>query len=144
MAWSGLPFDVIDGNASVLRTKVQRYPARPVFLVTRLEPVTSKENGADSAKPEKDIPEVSVAADKQRAFLIESPSVQTAPLWEPAGGTLRCKVVIDPEGKVSELLSGTQLCEAVQWSKYRYQPPVQGGHPVQVKTEVEVRFEPRK
>jgi hypothetical protein len=144
MAWSGLAFDVIDGNASVLRTKVQRYPARPVFLVTRIEPVTSKDNSAGSAKPEKDIPEVSVAAEKQSAFLIEGPTVQTAPLWEPAGGTLRCKVVIDSEGKVSELLSGTQLCEAVPWSKYRYQPPVQGGHPVQVKTEVEVRFEPRK
>ena len=50
MAWSGLAFDVTDGHASVLRTKVKRYPARPVFLVTRLKPVTSKENGADSAK----------------------------------------------------------------------------------------------
>ena len=150
-AWSGLPFDVLDGKASVLRARVKRYPARPVFLVTRLQPVPSKEDGGDSAKPkkdaegqDKDIPEVSVAADKQRAFLIEGPTVQTAPLWEPAGGTVLCKVVINPEGKVSELGTGMQLCESVPWSQFRYQPPVQGGHPVNVKTEVEVRFEPRK
>ena len=151
MAWSGLAFDVADGYASALRAKLKRYPARPVFLVTRLQPVTSKENGADSAEPkkddegkEKDIPEVTVPADKQRAFLIESPAVQTAPLWEPAGGTVRCKVVINPEGRVSELETGMQLCETVPWSQFRYQPPVQRGHPVKVKTEVEVRFEPRK
>jgi hypothetical protein len=53
-------------------------------------------------------------------------------------------VVIGPEGKISEMESGAQLCETVPWSKFRYQPPVQGGHPVKVKTEVEVRFEPRK
>jgi hypothetical protein len=150
-AWSGLPFDVTDGHVSVLRARVKRYPARPVFLVTRLTPVTSKENGADSADSkkdaeakEKDIPEVSVAADKQRALLIEGPTVQTAPLWEPAGGTVRCKVIIGKEGKISELETGMQLCEAVPWSQFRYQPPVQGGHSVKVKTEVEVRFEPRK
>jgi hypothetical protein len=151
MAWSGLAFDVTDGHASVLRQMVRRYPARPVFLVTRLLPVTSKESGADSAEPkkdgeaeEKDIPEVSVAADKQRALLIEGPTVQTAPLWEPTGGTVTCKVVINKEGKISELQSGVQLCESVPWSQFRYQPPVQGGRPVKVKTEVEVRFEPRK
>jgi hypothetical protein len=150
MAWSGLAFDVTAGHASALCAKVKRYPARPVFLVTRLLPVTSK-NGADSAEPkkdaegeEKDIPEVSVAGDKQRAFLMEGPTVQTAPLWEPAGGTVRCKVVINPEGKVSELDTGMQLCETVPWSQFRYQPKVQRGHPVKVKTEVEVRFEPRK
>jgi hypothetical protein len=53
-------------------------------------------------------------------------------------------VVIDPEGKISDLESTTQLCESVTWSQFRYQPPVQGGHPVKVKTEVEMRFEPRK
>ena len=98
----------------------------------------------DAAAEEKDVPEVSVAADKQRAFLIEGSPVQTAPLWEPAGGTVSCKVTIDPQGKISELESGAQLCETVAWSKFRYQPPVQGGHPVKVRTEVEVRFEPRK
>jgi len=151
MAWSGLPFDVFDGKASVLRSRVKRYPARPVFLVTRLQPVPPKEDGGDSAKSkkdaeaeEKDVPEVSVAADKQRAFLIEGPTVQPAPLWEPAGGTVLCKVVINPEGKVSELGTGMQLCESVPWSQFRYQPPMQDGHPVNVKTEVEVRFEPRK
>ncbi len=151
MAWSGLAFDVTDGHASVLRAVVKRYPARPVFLVTRLVPVTPKESGAGSAEPkkdakaeEKDIPEVSVAADKQRALLIEGPATLNAPLWQPAGGTVRCKVVIDKAGKISELQTGVQLCEAVPWPQFRYQPPVQGGRPVNVKTEVEVRFEPRK
>jgi hypothetical protein len=146
MAWSGLSFDELDSKVAALRAKVKRYPARTVFLVTRLQPV-----GADSAEPkkdaddtEKDIPEVSVAADKQRALLVEGPAVQTAPLWEPAGGTVRCKVVIDAKGKISELETGIQLCEAVPWSRFRYQPPVERGHPVKVKTEVEVRFEPRK
>lgn len=149
-AWSGLALDVANGYASALCATVKRYPARPVFLVTRLRPVDSTK-GADSAEPkkeagteEKDIPEVSVAGDKQSASLIEGPTVQTAPLWEPGGGTVRCKVVINPEGKVSELETGMQLCEAVPWSQFRYQPPVQRGHPVKVKTEVEVRFDPRK
>jgi len=142
MAWRGLAFDVADGHASVLRAMVKRYPARPVFLVTRLVPVTSKESGAEAE--EEDIPEVSVAADKQRALLIEGPAVQTAPLWDPAGGTVRCQVVINKEGKISETQTGKQLCEAVPWSQFRYQPPVKGGKPVKVKTEVEVRYEPRK
>jgi hypothetical protein len=140
MAWSGLAFDVTGGHAVALCAKLKRYPARPVLLVTRLQPVEPKKD----AGKEKDIPEISVAADKQRAFLIEGPTVQTAPLWEPAGGTVRCKLIINPEGKVSELETGIQLCEAVPWNQFRYQPPVQRGHPVKVKTEVEVRFEPRK
>jgi hypothetical protein len=149
MAWSGLAFDATDGHVSVLRARVKRYPARPVFLVTRLTPVPAKEGGDASAEPKKaaeeeEIPEVSVAADKQRALLIEGPAVQPAPLWEPAGGTVRCKVIIDKEGKISELETGAQLCEAVPWSRFRYQPPVQGGSPVKVRTEVEVRYEPRK
>ena len=151
MAWSGLAFDAIDSQAAILRATVKRHPARTVFLVTRIGPVTSKESGTASAEPkkeaaaeEKNIPEVAVAADKQRALLIEGSPVQPAPLWEPAGGTVSCKVVIDPEGKISDLESTTQLCESVTWSQFRYQPPVQGGHPVKVKTEVEVRFEPRK
>ena len=150
MAWTGLPFDALDAQAAVLRARVKRYPARAVFLVTRIRPVTSKEGGSasepkkDAAAEEKKIPEVSVAGDKQRALLIQGSPVQTAPLWEPAGGTVRCKVAIDPEGKVSELESGAQLCETVAWSQFRYQPTVQGGHPVKVRTEVEMRFEPRK
>jgi hypothetical protein len=150
-AWHNLPFDAIDAQAAVLRATVKRYPARAVFLVTRIRPVKSAEGGAAAAEPKKDaaveeknIPEVSVAGDKQRALLIEGPPVQTAPLWEPAGGTVRCKVVIGPDGKISELESTAQLCESVQWSQFRYKPTVQGGHPVKVKTEVEVRFEPRK
>ena len=151
MVWSGLPLDAIELHGQVLRTRVNRYPARPVFLVTGIRPVkstesttSSKESKKDAAAKEKNVREVSVAGDKQRAFLIEGSPVQTAPLWEPAGGTVRCKVIIDPEGKISELETGAQLCEAVAWSQFRYQPPVQGGHPVKVSTEVEVLFEPRK
>ena len=150
-AWHNLPFDAIDAQAAVLRATVKRYPARAVFLVTRIRPVTATESGAASAEPkkeaaaeEKNIPEVSVAADKQRALLMEGSPVQTAPLWEPEGGTVSCKVVIDTEGKISDLESTAQLCESVPWSQFRYKPTVQGGHPVKVKTEVEVRFDPRK
>lgn len=150
MAWTNLPFDVADGHASSLRTRVKRYPARALFLVTRIQPVTPKEGDAAAAKAKKDagsdedIPEVTVPADKQKALLIEGPTVQPAPLWEPTGGTVNCKVVINKEGKVTELETGAQLCEAVPWSQFRYQPPVQRGKPVLVKTEVEVKFEPRK
>ena len=140
-AWPALAFDVVDSYSNSLHAKVQRYPARPVFLVTRIQPVT---NAADSAKDEKDTPQVSVPADKQRALLVAGPTVLTAPLWEPSGGTVRCKVVIDEEGKIAELNSGAQLCETVPWSQFRYQPTVKSGHPVRVNTEVEVRFDPRK
>ncbi len=147
MAWSNLAFDIADGYSETLCAKLKRYPARPVLLVTRLEPVAS-EKGADSAQPkkdaEKDVPEISVPGDKQNATLIEGAAVQKAPLWDPVGGAVQCKVVINPEGKVSDLETGNQLCEAVPWEKFRYQPPVQRGRPVKVRTEVEVRFEPRK
>jgi hypothetical protein len=148
MAWPGLSFDLADSYSTSLRNKVKRFPARPVFLVTGMEAVSS---AADSAKQKKDAgaaeneaPEVSVPADKQRARLVAGPTVLTAPLWEPSGGTARCKVVIDEEGKVAELDSGAQLCETVPWSQFRYQPTVKGGHPVRVNTEVEVRYDPRK
>ena len=105
MAWSGLAFDVTDGLVSVLRTRVKRYPARPVFLVMRLTPVEA-DAAADAKKAaeaaDKDIPEVAVAADKQRALLIEGPTVQPAPLWEPAGGSARCKVIIDKDSAIPE------------------------------------------
>jgi hypothetical protein len=147
-AWPGLAFDVVDSHSASLRAKVKRFPARPVFLVTTIQPVTS---AADSAKQKKDggtvekeAPEVTVPADKQRALLVQGPTALTAPLWEPSGGTARCKVVIDEEGKIAELDSGAQLCETVPWSQFRYQPTVKGGHPVRVNTEVEVRFDPRK
>ena len=150
MVWS-LAFDAIGLNAQVLRTRVNRYPARPVFLVTKLQAAKSTEGGTVSGSGKKDdtakgknVPEVSVAADKQRALLIEGPPVQTAPLWDPKGGTVNCRVIIGPDGKIDELDTGKQLCEIVPWSKYLYHPPVQGGHPVKVSTEVEVRFEPRK
>jgi hypothetical protein len=143
MAWPGLPFDVTDSYSNSLRAKVKRYPARPVFLVTSIQPATS-----DSAKQKKDTgagaKEISVPADKQRALLVEGPAVLPAPLWDPAGGAARCKVVIDEEGKIAQLDSGAQLCETVPWSQFRYQPTVQSGHPVRVNTEVEVRFDARK
>jgi len=148
MAWSGLPFDEIDGRASALRARVKRYPARPVFLVMEMNPATAAERAASADREagtegnKENIPEVSVAAEKQRASLIAGPTVLTAPLWDPAGGTVRCPVVIDPAGKISELGTGMQLCEAVPWYQFRYRPFAQAGRPAKVKTEVEVCFKP--
>jgi len=147
MAWPALAFDVTDSYSNSLRAKVNRFPARPVFLVTRIQPATSADSSKQKKEPEageKEAPKVSVPADKQRALLVEGPTVLTAPLWQPSGGTARCKVVIDEEGKIAELNSGAQLCETVPWSQFRYQATVKGGHPVSVNTEVEVRFDPRK
>lgn len=146
-AWPGLAFDVTDLHAATLYARVKRYPARPVFLVTRITPVTKE---GDAKEPKKtatagdDIPEVSVAADKQRALLIEGPVVQTAPLWAPAGGKAVCKLLIDTEGKIADLETGKQLCENVPWDKFCYKPTLQRGRPVKVRTEVEVTFEARK
>jgi hypothetical protein len=53
-------------------------------------------------------------------------------------------VVIDEDGRIAELDSGAQLCETVPWSQFRYKPTLKGGHPAQVDTEVEVRFDARK
>jgi hypothetical protein len=147
-AWPGLSFDMTDSYSTSLCAKVKRYPARPVFLVTRIQPVTSAADSTnqkkDTGAAEKEVPQVSVPADKQRALLVDGPTVLTAPLWEPTGGTVHCKIVIDEQGKIAELDSGAQLCETVPWSQFRYQPTVKGGHPVRVNTEVEVRFDPRK
>jgi hypothetical protein len=149
--WHNLAMDELESDATALRTMVQRYPARPIFLVSRIQLLTSKEGSgasaeskSDTAAEGKNIPEVEVAAEKQQASLIEGPTVQAAPLWQPAGGTAHCKVLIDQEGKISGLETGMQLCESVPWSKFRYQPLVKAGHPVKVRTEVEVRFDPRK
>jgi hypothetical protein len=151
MAWPGMPFDEVDVKAAVLRARVARYPARTVFLVTKTQFIPSTGKDDDKWEPkkdvlaqEKDIPTVAVAADKQRALLVEGSPVQPAPLWEPAGETVRCKVLINSKGKIVDLETGTQLCEIVPWDQFKYQPPVQGGRPVKVRTEVEVRFEPRK
>jgi hypothetical protein len=150
-AWPGLAFDVTDLHSSVLRARIKRYPARPIFLVTKLTPAASKEAGANAAESKKnveaeegDIPEITVPAEKQRALLVEGATVQTAPLWEPAAATAKCKVLIGGDGKIADLETGAQLCEAVSWSQFRFQPTVQKGHPVKVHTEVEVKFEPRK
>jgi hypothetical protein len=64
-------------------------------------------------------------------------------IWS-AGFHTRCKVVIDEDGKIAELNSGSQFCETVPWSQFRYKLTVKRGHPVRVNTEVEVRFDPRK
>jgi len=147
MAWKGLSLDAADADASLLRARVKRYPARTVFLVTRIRPATPEERTAASPEPgaeEKDIPEITVAADQQRAFLMEAPKVLTAPLWDPQGATLRCKVLIGTDGKISELRTGEQLCEAAPWSQFRYRPRLERGRPVNVSTEVEVCYEARK
>ena len=145
IVWPNLAFDATDLNAQVLRTRVNRYPARPVFLVKALQPVKSTvPAGAKKEDTDKNVPEVTVAADKQRALLIESPPALTAPLWDPKADKISCQIIIGPDGKIAELETGKQLCEFVSWNQYRYQPPVRGGHPVKVSTEVEVTFAPRK
>ncbi len=148
MAWPGLALDLADSYAHSLRDRIKRFPARPVFLVTKIEPAASSadsgkdtKNGGDG---EKEVPEIAVPAEKQKALLIEGPTVLTAPLWAPSGGTVRCKVVIDEDGKIAELNSGAQLCEIAPWSQFRYKPTVKAGHPARVSTEVELRFDPRK
>jgi hypothetical protein len=143
MAWSNLAFDAVDAKASALRAKVQRYPARPVFLVAKIQPAPPKEEAAKKASATK-VPEIEVAAEKQSALLLAGSPVQPAPLWEPAGGTVKCEVVIDAEGKIEELATGKQLCETMNWSEFRYKPMMQGGRAVKVLTEVELKFEPRK
>jgi hypothetical protein len=141
MAWPGLAFDVTDSYTKSLRAKIKRFPARPVFLVTSIEPVTgSKKEEAE----EKEAPTVSVPADKQKALLLEGSTELTAPLFEPAGGTAKCKVVVGEDGKIAELNSGSQLCESVDWSKFRYKPTMKGAKAAKVETEVEVHFGPRK
>ncbi len=147
MAWTGLALDIGAGDAEVLCEKIKRYPARAIFLVQHLEPAT----GAKAEEPKKEEDEeadakaVSVPADKERASMIQGPTVQTAPLFDPAGATVSCKVLIDEEGKISKLETGNQLCESVSsWDQVRFKPLVQHGHPVKVKTEVEVKFEARK
>src|SRR5579864_7713027 len=114
MAWPGLAMDVTDLHAEVLCTRIKRYPARPIFLVTKLHPVTDKEKDKETGKAARaggeEVAEVTVPAEKQSALLIEGPTVETAPLWSPAGGTVRCKLVIDEEGRVYDLETGVQLC----------------------------------
>ncbi len=147
-AWTNLAFDAVDAQAQLLRNAVKRYPARPVFLVVRIRAATSAErttSTADMKKSEdKSIKQISVPAEKQQALLLEGAASRTAPLWQPAGGTAKCKVVVDTEGKISELNTGAQLCESVDWSTFRYKPMIQAGKPVKVDTEVEVKFEPLK
>jgi hypothetical protein len=145
MAWPSLSLDAAAAQASALRVVVNRYPARPILLVTKIEPVEG--SGADSAKDvksEEDLPVVTVAQAKQEALLVEGSTVQPAPLWAPTAATVLCKVIFDSKGKFAELETGAQLCESVDWSKFRFQPTVERGRPVRVRTEVEMHFEARK
>lgn len=141
MAWGSQAMDVADSHASVLRAQVSRYPARSIFLVTKLTPVTGEEKKADD---EKELPAVTAPAEKQSAVKLAGPATLPAPLWAADGGVAKCKVIIDEKGKIGELETGAQLCEAVPWDEFRYPPPTQGGRPVRVKTEVEVKFEAQK
>lgn len=150
-AWKSQPFDAVAAQAAALRGRIKRYPARTVFLVTRIRPMTEQESAALAEQKKKDAaasnakaPEITVSAEKQSALLTEGSPVQPAPLFEPAGGTVKCKVLIGADGKIAELDTGLQLCEAVQWSQFRYKPTMQGGRPARVNTEVEMKFEPRK
>jgi len=149
MAWPGLPFDLADADSTSLCAFVKRFPARRIFLVTSIQPATAADTAkqkkeTEAAASEKEAPEVSVPADKQRALLVEGPTVLPAPLWAREGGTAHCKVVIGEDGKIAEMNSGAQLCQTVPWSEFSYKPTLKGGHPVKVDTEVEVRFDPRK
>ena len=141
MAWPGQAFDFNDAQASSLKSSIRRFPARPVFLVTKITPL---EGAAKDEKKKEELPDVAVPADKQKAALLEGSAVNPAPLWAPEGGSAKCKIVIGADGKVAETKSGAQLCEAVPWDVFRYQPPVRNGRPVKIGTEVEVRFEPKK
>jgi len=145
-AWSNLAFDDFDATVSLVSNVIKRRPGTPLFLVMSVRPVTSTEGSAvaDTKKDDANAHQVTVPAEKQRASLIAGPAVQPAPLWKLEGGTVHCPVVIDTEGKISELESGAQLCESVDWSQFSYKPLIQGGHPVKVSTEVEVRFEAHK
>jgi len=144
MAWGSMSFEEFDLKTATLRTRAARYPARPIILVVHIQPVPPDHQQKAAAAEEKDLPIGAVPAEKQKALLIEAPPVQAAPLWEPKGGAVSCKVIINGDGTISELETGVQLCEIVPWPRYRYKPMLKGGHPVKVRTEVEVSFEPRK
>jgi hypothetical protein len=148
-AWPNLSMDGIDTNVALVKARVKRYPARPLFLVTQLRSATTEEikvaaEAAKSAGGDSNVPEISIAAGKQGPPLVEGAAVQPAPLWEPDGGAVSCKLLIGADGKVAELDTGKQLCEAVPWETFRYQPTLKAGKPVRVRTEVEIRFEPKK
>lgn len=144
--WPGMSFEDVDTRAAALRSRVQRYPARPVFLVKRILPAdeTQSTGVKKVSAEEKNIPEMTVDAAKQKALLVEGATTLPAPLWEPKGGTQRCKVIIGTDGKVDELETGAQLCESVDWGKFKYQPTTKAGKAAKVSTEVEITFEPRK
>jgi hypothetical protein len=143
-AWPNLSMDGFESTVSLVRARLKRYPARPLFLVTKIRSASAEEAAAAPPEAAKPGPEVVTPADKQRALLLEGATVLPAPLWEPQGGVVTCKLVLGANGQVDELETGKQLCEAVPWSTFRYKPTLKGGKPARVNTEVEIRFEPRK
>ena len=50
-AWRNLSFDTIDSTSSLVRARVKRYPARPLFLVTRIRPATAEERAPPAKAP---------------------------------------------------------------------------------------------
>src|SRR5436309_41192 len=86
------------GKSSLCFISDNETTKRPPLSIemSKLQPPTEGWRiAADSAKQKKDAgaveketPTVSVPADKQQALLVEGPTVMTAPLWEPAGGTV--------------------------------------------------------
>ena len=141
MAWPGLAFDVTDSYANSLRAKVNRFPARPVFLVTKIEPDTIEREEREERRKCQTSP---FRRTNNAPFWSRVPRFYPRLFGNPEGGTAHCKVVIDEEGKIAELDSGAQLCETVPWAQFHYKPTIKGGHPVRVNTEVEVPFDPRK
>lgn len=134
--WPSQSFDSMDASVSTLKNAIKRYPARPVFLVTKFSPV----EGAEKEK-EDTTPEVNVPWDKQKAALKEGSLEQPAPLWAPDGGTAKCKIVIGKDGKVAELNSGNPMCEGMNWAQLSFTPAAKPG---KIATEVEVKFVAKK
>jgi hypothetical protein len=100
MAWGNQSMDLADGQVSVLRAQVNRYPARTIFLVTKLTP--APDEGKKAAEEEKELPSISVPGEKQAGVKIAGPTSQPAPFWAPEGGLAKCKVIIDE--KTEEIL----------------------------------------
>jgi hypothetical protein len=144
--WGGIAMDDAQLDSTALRTVIQRHPARPVFLVAKITAVADDASAADRKKTDDDdkTPSITMPAAKAKAMLVDGPATFPAPLWAADGDTVTCKVTIDTEGKISALDTGKQLCEYAPWAQFHYKPTMQGGKPVKVDTEVEVKYDARK
>ena len=98
-AWPSLSMDGLDATVSLVRARLKRYPARPLFLVTKIRPATDEETAAAPPEAAKAGPEVEVAPEKQRALLVEGSAVQPAPLWEPKAEPSAAKSSSPPMAK---------------------------------------------